>query len=105
MEDRFSASLEGDLREAESGAYLEEAASKAGGIEEDWEEDGGGGSGMELALALAAGGGGSIPGTTGPGSSDEFKEESSGLAMRRPPSDWERLRSPSMMAGGGGLTP
>ena len=90
MDDRFSASLEGDLREVESGAYLEEP-SKAGGIDDDW-EDGGGGSGMELALA-----GGSIPGTTVAGSSDEFREESSGFAIRRPPSDWERLKSPSMM--------
>lgn len=90
MDDRLSASLEGDLRDAESGAYLEEP-SKAGGIDDDW-EDGGGGSGMELALA-----GGSIPGTTATGSSDEFKEESSGFAIRRPPSDWERLKSPSMM--------
>ena len=95
MDDRFSASLEGDLREVESGAYLEEP-SKAGGIDDDW-EDGGGGSGMELALA-----GGSIPGTTVAGSSDEFREESSGFAIRRPPSDWERLKSPSMM---GGRTP
>lgn len=90
MDDRLSASLEGDLRDAESGAYLEEP-SKAGGIDDDW-EDGGGGSGMELALA-----GCSIPGTTVAGSSDEFKEESSGFAIRRPPSDWERLKSPSMM--------
>ena len=90
MDDRLSASLDGDLRDEESGAYLEEP-SKAGGIDDDW-EDGGGGSGMELALA-----GGSIPGTTATGSSDEFKEESSGFAIRRPPSDWERLKSPSMM--------
>lgn len=31
------------------------------------------------------------------GSSEEFREESSGFAIRRPPKDWERLRSPSMM--------
>jgi hypothetical protein len=35
-------------------------------------------------------------------SSDECKEESSGFAIRKPPKDWERLKSPSMMGTDGG---
>lgn len=38
-----------------------------------------------------------VPGAETAASSDEFKEESSGFAIRRPPNDCERLRSPSMM--------
>lgn len=38
-----------------------------------------------------------VPGTETAASSDEFREESSGFAIRRPPNDCERLRSPSMM--------
>jgi hypothetical protein len=63
-----------------------------GGID-DWEE--GGGSGTEL-----VGGSGSSVFSSGAetvGSSEEFREESSGFAIRRPPKDWERLRSPSIM--------
>lgn len=46
-------------------------------------------SGSVTSAALAAG--------VVAASSDECKEESSGFAMRSPPNDWDRLRSPSMM--------
>jgi hypothetical protein len=35
-------------------------------------------------------------------SSDECREELSGFAIRKPPKDWERLKSPSMMGTDGG---
>jgi hypothetical protein len=37
-----------------------------------------------------------------PAPCNEFRGESSGFAILRPPRDWERLRSPSIVTGGSG---
>lgn len=52
-------------------------------------DDGGGGG--RAWLSGAGGGGGEAAG--------EYVDSSSGLAMRRPPSDWDRLRSPDIAYG------
>lgn len=63
---------------------------------DDW-EDGGGSETAGSGLLMEA----AVPGTEATASSDECREESSGFAIRRPPNDCERLRSPSMMGGDG----
>lgn len=48
------------------------------------------------------GGGGRALGVGTVGEVGEARGSSSGLAMRRPPNDWDRLRSPFMMEEGRG---
>lgn len=98
MDERFSVRRECDLSDVESAGCLRENSSGAmnGGGIEDWED--GGGSRTEVAgWSSGAAGEAAVPGAEIAASSDEFREESSGFAIRRPPNDCERLRSPSMM--------
>lgn len=92
MDVRFSVRLECDLRDAESGAYL--ARSSVDGSIDGCEYKGGSGtelpgdSGSWVDMPGPGPAEAAVPAAGGaPGSSEEFSEESSGFAIRRPPND------------------